>query len=37
MANTESVKHERMHIRLDALAKQKLERAGTCPASYVRL
>ncbi len=29
MANTEPVKQERMHIRLDALSKQKLERAAT--------
>jgi len=28
MANTEPVKQERMHIRLDALSKQKLERAA---------
>jgi uncharacterized protein (DUF1778 family) len=28
MANTETVKQERMHIRLDALSKQKLERAA---------
>lgn len=31
MANAETVKQERMHIRLDAVAKQKLERA----AAYV--
>ena len=29
MANTDTVKQERMHIRLDALSKQKLERAAT--------
>ncbi len=29
MANTETAKQERMHIRLDALSKQKLERAAT--------
>lgn len=29
MPNTESAKQERMHIRLDALSKQKLERAAT--------
>jgi uncharacterized protein (DUF1778 family) len=29
MANSETVKQERMHIRLDALSKQKLERAAT--------
>lgn len=29
MASTDSVKQERMHIRLDALSKQKLERAAT--------
>jgi uncharacterized protein (DUF1778 family) len=28
MANTDTVKQERMHIRLDALSKQKLERAA---------
>ncbi len=28
MANAETVKQERMHIRLDALSKQKLERAA---------
>ena len=28
MANAESVKQERMHIRLDTLSKQKLERAA---------
>lgn len=28
MANTETVKQERMHIRLDTLSKQKLERAA---------
>lgn len=28
MANTETVKHERMHIRLDAPSKLKLERAA---------
>ena len=28
MADTETVKQERMHIRLDALSKQKLERAA---------
>jgi uncharacterized protein (DUF1778 family) len=28
MANTEAVKQERMHIRLDALSKLKLERAA---------
>jgi uncharacterized protein (DUF1778 family) len=28
MANTETVKQERMHIRLDALSKLKLERAA---------
>ncbi len=28
MANPETVKQERMHIRLDALSKQKLERAA---------
>ncbi len=28
MANAEIVKQERMHIRLDALSKQKLERAA---------
>lgn len=31
MANAETVKQERMHIRLDAVSKQKLERA----AAYV--
>jgi uncharacterized protein (DUF1778 family) len=31
MANAETVKQERMHIRLDTLSKQKLERA----AAYV--
>ena len=31
MANAETVKQQRMHIRLDALSKQKLERA----AAYV--
>lgn len=29
MANTDTVKQERMHIRLDAQSKQKLERAAT--------
>ncbi len=29
MANVETVKQERMHIRLDALSKQKLERAAS--------
>lgn len=29
MANVETAKQERMHIRLDALSKQKLERAAT--------
>ncbi len=29
MANTHNAKQERMHIRLDALSKQKLERAAT--------
>ena len=29
MANTDTVKQERMHIRLDSLSKQKLERAAT--------
>ncbi len=29
MATTSTVKQERMHIRLDAPAKQKLERAAT--------
>ena len=29
MANPETVKQERMHIRLDTLTKQKLERAAT--------
>jgi len=29
MANTDIVKQERMHIRLDALSKRKLERAAT--------
>lgn len=29
MANLETVKQERMHIRLDALSKQKLERAAS--------
>jgi uncharacterized protein (DUF1778 family) len=29
MANTDTVKQERMHIRLDTLSKQKLERAAT--------
>lgn len=29
MADTDTVKQERMHIRLDALSKQKLERAAT--------
>ncbi len=29
MANTDTIKQERMHIRLDALSKQKLERAAT--------
>jgi uncharacterized protein (DUF1778 family) len=29
MANADTVKQERMHIRLDALSKQKLERAAT--------
>lgn len=28
MANTETIKQERMHIRLDALSKLKLERAA---------
>lgn len=28
MANTDTAKQERMHIRLDALSKQKLERAA---------
>ena len=28
MSNTETVKQERMHIRLDALSKLKLERAA---------
>ena len=28
MANTDTVKQERMHIRLDTLSKQKLERAA---------
>lgn len=28
MANAETVKQERVHIRLDALSKQKLERAA---------
>ena len=28
MANAESVKQERMHIRLDTLSKQRLERAA---------
>ena len=28
MATTETLKHERMHIRLDTLSKQKLERAA---------
>ena len=28
MANNETVKQERMHIRLDVLSKQKLERAA---------
>ncbi|MGB5453334.1 MAG: DUF1778 domain-containing protein [Sedimenticolaceae bacterium] len=28
MANAETVKQDRMHIRLDTLAKQKLERAA---------
>ena len=28
MADTETVKQERMHIRLDTLSKQKLERAA---------
>jgi hypothetical protein len=28
MANTETAKQERMHIRLDTLSKQKLERAA---------
>ena len=28
MATTETLKQERMHIRLDALSKQKLERAA---------
>ena len=28
MANTDPVKQERMHIRLDTLSKQKLERAA---------
>ena len=29
MATTDTIKQERMHIRLDALSKQKLERAAT--------
>lgn len=29
MAHADTVKQERMHIRLDALSKQKLERAAT--------
>ena len=29
MAQVDTVKQERMHIRLDALSKQKLERAAT--------
>lgn len=29
MANAETIKQERMHIRLDSLSKQKLERAAT--------
>ena len=29
MANADTVKQERMHIRLDSLSKQKLERAAT--------
>ncbi len=29
MATAETLKQERMHIRLDALSKQKLERAAT--------
>ncbi|MDT8321736.1 MAG: DUF1778 domain-containing protein [Xanthomonadales bacterium] len=29
MANAETLKQERMHIRVDALSKQKLERAAT--------
>jgi uncharacterized protein (DUF1778 family) len=29
MATTETIKQERMHIRLDASSKQKLERAAT--------
>ncbi|HFE47989.1 MAG TPA: DUF1778 domain-containing protein [Chromatiaceae bacterium] len=29
MANTDIVKQERMHIRLDTLSKQKLERAAS--------
>jgi len=29
MTNADTVKQERMHIRLDALSKQKLERAAT--------
>ena len=28
MSNTETIKHQRMHIRLDTLSKQKLERAA---------
>jgi len=28
MANTESAKHDRLHIRLDTPSKQKLERAA---------
>jgi len=28
MANVESIKHDRMHIRLDTESKQKLERAA---------
>ena len=28
MANAETIKQERMHIRLDTLSKQKLERAA---------
>ena len=29
MSNTDTTKQERMHIRLDALSKQKLERAAS--------
>lgn len=31
MANAETLKQERMHIRLDTRAKQKLERAAAYP------